>query len=68
MNYLRSVLLLPLASCAFSADSVEQYLEEGYSFVTVGYWNDAGLSGGVAEALEIAHEASGRSTSSPSGF
>lgn len=44
------------------ADSVEQYLEEGYSFVTVGYWNDAGISGGVAEALEIAREASGRNT------
>jgi len=45
-----------------SADSVEQYLEEGYSFVTVGYWNDAGISGGVAEALAIAREVSGRST------
>lgn len=42
------------------ADSVEQYLEEGYSFVTVGYWNDAGISGGVAEALEIARRAAGR--------
>ena len=45
-----------------SADSVEQYLEEGYSFVTVGYWNDAGISGGVEEALDIAREASGRNT------
>jgi 4-hydroxy-2-oxoheptanedioate aldolase len=45
-----------------SADSIEQYLEEGYSFVTVGYWNDAGISGGVAEALEIARETSGRNT------
>ena len=43
-----------------SADSVEQYLEEGYSFVTVGYWNDAGISGGVAEALEIGRRAAGR--------
>lgn len=43
-----------------SADSVEQYLEEGYSFVTVGYWNDAGISGGVAQALEIARRAAGR--------
>lgn len=42
------------------ADSVEQYLEEGYSFVTVGYWNDAGISGGVAEALEIGRRAAGR--------
>jgi 4-hydroxy-2-oxoheptanedioate aldolase len=45
-----------------SADSVEQYLEEGYSFVTVGYWDDAGISGGVAEALAIARKASGRDT------
>jgi 4-hydroxy-2-oxoheptanedioate aldolase len=43
-----------------SVDSVEQYLQEGYSFVTVGYWNDAGISGAIAEALEIAREASGR--------
>lgn len=42
------------------ADSVEQYLDEGYSFVTVGYWNDAGISGAVAETLEIARRASGR--------
>lgn len=45
-----------------SADSVEQYLEEGYSFVTVGYWNDAGISGGVAEALELGRRAAGRDT------
>jgi 4-hydroxy-2-oxoheptanedioate aldolase len=45
-----------------SADSVAQYLEEGYSFVTVGYWNDAGISGGVAEALAIGREAAGRGT------
>jgi 4-hydroxy-2-oxoheptanedioate aldolase len=44
------------------AESVEQYLKEGYSFVTVGYWNDAGISGDVAEALEVAREASGRNT------
>jgi len=44
------------------AESVERYLKEGYSFVTVGYWNDAGISGDVAHALEIAREASGRST------
>jgi 4-hydroxy-2-oxoheptanedioate aldolase len=42
------------------ADDVEQYLEEGYSFVTVGYWNDAGISGGVAETLDIARKASAR--------
>lgn len=43
-----------------SADSVEQYLSDGYRFVTVGYWNDAGISGGIEDALEIAREASGR--------
>jgi 4-hydroxy-2-oxoheptanedioate aldolase len=42
------------------ANDVEQYLDEGFRFVTVGYWNDAGISGGVAEALEIARKASGR--------
>jgi 4-hydroxy-2-oxoheptanedioate aldolase len=42
------------------ADDVEQYLEEGYSFVTVGYWNDAGISGTVAETLDIARKASAR--------
>lgn len=42
------------------ANDVARYLDEGYSFVTVGYWNDAGISGGVAEALEIARESSGR--------
>jgi 4-hydroxy-2-oxoheptanedioate aldolase len=45
-----------------SGDSVEQYLEEGYSFVTVGYWDDAGISGEVAEALEIGRRAAGRDT------
>lgn len=42
------------------ADDVERYLDEGYRFVTVGYWNDAGISGGIAEALDIARRASGR--------
>lgn len=45
-----------------SAADVESYLDEGYRFVTVGYWNDAGISGGVAEALDIARKASGRNT------
>lgn len=43
-----------------SAGTVADYLGEGYSFVTVGYWNDAGISGGVAEALAIGREAAGR--------
>jgi hypothetical protein len=44
------------------AESVERYLDEGYSFVTVGYWNDAGISGDVAEALRVARDASGRNS------
>jgi 4-hydroxy-2-oxoheptanedioate aldolase len=43
-----------------SASDVESYVDEGYRFVTVGYWNDAGISGGVAEALDLARKASGR--------
>lgn len=43
------------------AATVEGYLQEGYTFVTVGYWNDAGLSSEPANALGIAHRASGRS-------
>ena len=50
------------------ADDVEHYLEEGYSFVTVGYWNDAGISGAVAETLEIARKASGRENDRSMGF
>lgn len=45
-----------------SADDVESYLEEGYRFVTVGYWDDAGISGGIEQALDIARRASGRGT------
>lgn len=40
--------------------NVADYLEEGYSFVTVGYWNDAGISTGAGNALEAAREAAGR--------
>lgn len=43
-----------------NADSVEDYLDEGYSFVTVGYWDDAGISTRPGTALEIAREAAGR--------
>jgi 4-hydroxy-2-oxoheptanedioate aldolase len=62
MNKVLSVCKRRNISCGLttSVDSVEQYLQEGYSFVTVGYWNDAGISGAIAEALEIAREASGR--------
>ncbi len=44
-----------------NADTVEAYLEEGYTFVTVGYWNDAGISSTPTDALDIARRVSGRS-------
>lgn len=44
-----------------SAATVEGYLDEGFTFVTVGYWNDAGISTEAGNALEIARRASGRS-------
>jgi len=44
-----------------SAANVAERLEQGFRFVTVGYWGDAGISGGTAEALDIARRASGRS-------
>lgn len=40
--------------------TVADYLDEGYDFVTVGYWGDAGISGGTERALRIAREHSGR--------
>lgn len=43
-----------------NADNVADYLAEGYSFVTVGYWNDAGISTGPGTALQIGREAAGR--------
>lgn len=43
-----------------NADSVEDYLDEGYTFVTVGYWDDAGISTRPGTALEIARRAAGR--------
>lgn len=43
-----------------SAATVEGYLEEGYTFNTIGYWNDAGISSAPADALDIARRASGR--------
>lgn len=43
-----------------NADSVEDYLDEGYTFVTVGYWDDAGISTRPGTALEVAREAAGR--------
>jgi 4-hydroxy-2-oxoheptanedioate aldolase len=43
-----------------SAGDVVDYLEQGYRFVTVGYWNDAGISPQPATALAAARRASGR--------
>lgn len=43
-----------------SAGNVEARLEQGFRFVTVGYWGDAGIGGGTSEALGIARRASGR--------
>lgn len=42
------------------ADSVGDYLDEGYRFVTIGYWDDAGISTRPGTALEVAREAAGR--------
>jgi 4-hydroxy-2-oxoheptanedioate aldolase len=43
-----------------NADSVADYLDEGFRFVTVGYWNDAGISDGVAKGLAAGRAAAGR--------
>ncbi len=42
------------------AGSVEQRLAEGFNFVTIGYWNDAGISTAPGQALEIGRRAAGR--------
>ena len=44
-----------------NAANVARHLEEGHSFLTIGYWSDAGISTGPGEGLKAAHEASGRS-------
>ena len=43
-----------------SAGNVAARLEQGFRFPTVGYWGDAGISGGTANALEVARQAAGR--------
>jgi len=43
-----------------NAGNVADYLDEGYTFVTVGYWGDAGIATGTGTALEAAREAAGR--------
>ncbi len=49
-------------SCGLTtgARDIEQRLAEGFDFVTIGYWNDAGISAAPANALELARKASGR--------
>jgi 4-hydroxy-2-oxoheptanedioate aldolase len=43
-----------------NAGDVARRLEQGFRFPTVGYWGDAGIGGGTAEALRVAREAAGR--------
>jgi 4-hydroxy-2-oxoheptanedioate aldolase len=43
-----------------NASDVARRLAQGFRFPTVGYWGDAGIGGGVAEALRVAREAAGR--------
>jgi 4-hydroxy-2-oxoheptanedioate aldolase len=43
-----------------SQETVADYLAEGYRFVTVGFWDDAGISDRPARALQIGREAAGR--------
>ncbi len=42
------------------AGSVVQRLDEGFNFVTIGYWSDAGISTSPGTALQIAREHAGR--------
>jgi 4-hydroxy-2-oxoheptanedioate aldolase len=41
-------------------DTVADYLAEGYTFVTVGYWDDAGISTRPGTALQAGRRAAGR--------
>jgi 4-hydroxy-2-oxoheptanedioate aldolase len=43
-----------------NSNSVEERLAQGFSFVTIGYWSDAGISPEPANALGIARRAAGR--------
>ncbi|MCW8196351.1 aldolase [Proteobacteria bacterium 005FR1] len=62
MNKVLSVCKKRNIPCGLTTNSgtVADYLDQGYSFVTVGYWNDAGISGEPDKALGIAREAAGR--------
>lgn len=39
---------------------VQERLDQGFTFVTIGYWSDAGISTGPGNALRVAREHSGR--------
>lgn len=43
-----------------NANNVEARLAQGFRFVTVGYWGDAGIGAGTATALDLARRSSGR--------
>jgi len=40
--------------------SVTERLDQGFTFVTIGYWNDAGISTAPGEALRLGREHAGR--------
>jgi len=42
------------------AHDVERRLDEGFTFVTIGYWSDAGISTSPGQALQVAREHAGR--------
>lgn len=62
MNKVLSVCLARNIPCGLttSAGDVVDYLTQGYRFVTVGYWSDAGISPQPAMALDAARRAAGR--------
>jgi len=43
-----------------NSSNVAERIAQGFSFVTIGYWNDAGISPEPANALAIGREAAGR--------
>ena len=45
-----------------SENDVQRRIDEGFRFVTIGYWSDAGISQSPGRALQLAREHSGRSS------
>ncbi len=43
-----------------SGSNVQKRLDEGFNFVTIGYWSDAGISTSPGDALRLARKHSGR--------